>query len=282
MAISKRHVDVQELLGLYLNFVPVPAQTDLFEKDMRIMNSIILKDSIKECIEVKGKKKILKMDHRAEIHKVYIRKTKELAALYPFLFSVENALRLADARHFGIIFGTDEWWMIIRDKVAKKLRHNCFTENADGEKNVRGIIVKPKFVEVIFTCIERMNDKQFKSLADPKTSDDLYLNLSLNDLFALINSDWEISRDIFLSDTAIGKKLRRQDISDARHIIVPARNEIFHGKPIGNISKVASACEGILDKLGFHLGDFDKLVYNSRITRPQMTVSRCERHSFPI
>lgn len=281
MTITKRHVDVEHLLGLYLNFVPGPAQADLFRADMRVMNPVLLKDAIKECTATRGTQKIHRMDHRVAIQGVYTRKTKELAALYPFLFSVENALRLAAAQHYGTVFGNDSWWTVIRDKVFEGMDEKCFPTNANQKKNIRGTPVNPKFIKELFYSIGNMPKAGRNELTNPSTDDALYLNLSLGSLFNLIDADWEISRDMFLSDQALGLKLRKNDIKTAGQIVKSARNELFHGKPIGDVSKVARACENLLDKVGFHMGDFDTRLSKSQITRPQAIIPRRGHHSYP-
>ena len=281
MTIPKRHVDVEDLLGLYLNFVPQPAQADLFRSDMRVMNPILLKDAIKECAATRGAQQVRHMEHRKAIQRVYARKTKELAALYPFIFSVENALRLAAAEHYGETFGGDSWWTVIRDKVGKGLDETCFAVDVNQKKNIRGIAVNPKFVEELFYSIGNMPNSGWNALNDPNTNDELYLHLSLGSLFNLIDADWEISRGMFLADQVLGRRLRKNDIKSAAYIVKSARNELFHGKPIGDVSKVARACENILDKVGFHMGEFDTRLSESQITRPQTAIARKGYHLYP-
>ncbi len=281
MAIAKRHVDVEELLGIFLRFTPHAADTDLFRADMRILNPVQLKDAIKECHATTNIDRQPGMAQRAEIHRVYTRKTKELASLYPFIFSLENALRHAAAAHYGGVFGTDSWWIIIRDKCEIGQDERAFPLDRTGKKRIHGVQVTPKFVEQLCRNFSQFTNRQKRSLRGADVIDEFYLCLSLGSLFNLIEADWVRARGMFVSDERLGRTLRKSDLVNSFKIIGEARNELFHSRSIGDIAKVARACENTLDKLGFHLSDFDNHVANTHITRAPLTIARCGYHLVP-
>ena len=230
MTIAKRHIAVEELLGTYLSFTPRAVDTDLFRADMRILNPVLLSDSIKECHSASKKSHCKGMAQRAEIHRVYTRKTKELASLYPFVFSVENALRHTTAEFFGQQFGTDKWWVIIRDAVASGHDEAHFLVNADGMKNIRGVPVTPKFVRQLFYCFKNLSATQNHTIQGADVIDEIYLCLSLGGLLNLIEADWVLSRQMFVSDAELGGVLRKNDMTSSFNILKVARNELFHSK----------------------------------------------------
>jgi hypothetical protein len=282
MGITKRHVDVSELLGLFLNFTPQSAEADFFRADMRILNPVLLKDSLKECRATARPDQGRGMAQRAEIHRVYARKTKELASLYPFIFSLENALRHAAAAYYADVFGSDSWWTIIRDKCESGQNEAGFHQDpATRKKNIRGVLVNPKFVDQLCRAFCQLTKRQKASLAGSDLIDEFYLCLPLGSLFSLIEADFELARDMFVSEQCSGKPLKKSDFVNWFKIIREARNELYHSRSIGDISKVARACENTLDKLGFHLRDFDSHVANTRITRPFLTIERVDYHLVP-
>jgi len=283
MTIAKRHVDVAELLGEFLMFTPHAADTDLFHADMLILNPVLLKDSIKECQATSNIDRKPGMAQRGEIHRVYARKAKELAALYPFIFSLENCLRHKAAAHYGKVFGIDTWWTLIRDKIKNDQNADDMPVNKTGRKRLKGVQVTPKFVAQLFRTFYVMSDKQLSTLQGDEDDliDEYYMCLSLGSLFHLIDADWNLARGMFVSDEDLGRTLRKGDLTNWFKIIREARNELFHSRSIGDVAKVARACENTLDKLGFHLGDFDKHVAGTQITRAPLIIPRAAYHLVP-
>ncbi|MGO6743738.1 hypothetical protein ACCS93_14895 [Rhizobium ruizarguesonis] len=90
-SITKRHVPTSQLLGEYLTFVPTPQQVDHFKADMRTLNPTLLRDSIREGVQVQALQQIPIPEQRLVIHRIYTRKVKEFSSIYPFVFAVENA-----------------------------------------------------------------------------------------------------------------------------------------------------------------------------------------------
>lgn len=283
MTIAKRHVDVAELLGEFLMFTPHAADTDLFQADMLILNPALLKDSIKECKATSNIDRKPGMAQRGEIHRVYARKAKELAALYPFIFSLENCLRQTAAAHYGKVFGTDTWWTLIRDKIANEQTATDMLVDKTGRKKLQGVQVTPKFVAQLFRTFDDMTDKQWNTLQGDENGliDEYYMCLSLGSLFHLIDADWSLARGMFVSDGDLGRTLRKADLTNWFKTIREARNELFHSRPIGDVAKVARACENTLDKLGFHLGEFDNHVAGTQITRAPLIIPRGSYHLVP-
>ncbi len=281
MTIAKRHVAVEELLGVFLNFTPRAADTDLFRADMRILNQTLLRDSIKECHAVSKGTQLPGMAQRTEIHRVYSRKTKELAALYPFVFSVENALRHTAAEFYSEAFNDDAWWAVIRNAISAGHDEKHFKVDPQGKKNIKGVAVTPKFIKQLFYGFNNMSASQRRIMQRTDVIDEMYLCLSLRSLCNIIEADWNLSRNMFVSNNALGGELRKQDMSNWFNILITARNELFHCNPLGDISKISRACESILDKLGFHLGEFDNQLREIQVTRTPTNTLRSAYHLVP-
>lgn len=141
-SITKRHVPTSQLLGEYLTFVPTPQQVDHFKADMRTLNPTLLRDSIREGVEVRALQQIPVQDQRREIHRIYTRKVKEFSSIYPFVFAVENALRSVLADYLEERFGRMDWWTLIRDAKARGQTYTAFP-------NILGTPINAAFVRAV-------------------------------------------------------------------------------------------------------------------------------------
>ena len=114
MGVAKREISLAEALGLYLSYTPNYNETDQFRTDLRTLNHTLLRDSIKECVEAsKTPQAAPNNTKRLAIHHVYCRKVKELASMYPYLFSVESALRSTATELYNRAFANPRWWLCL-------------------------------------------------------------------------------------------------------------------------------------------------------------------------
>ena len=280
-SILKNEVSLREVLGVYLKYTPSYAETEQLHSDLRTMNHTLLRDAILECEKAKKlPATALKGEKRKAFHEVYARKVKELAALYPLLFSVENALRSYAFEVYTEAFGSDFWWKIFLPTVPND--HSTKKKETDfplGGKNnqfkfIRAVQVNPAFISQMLFCInESLTQKNLKLLcSDLAGSDDFYKSLTFSGISDLISSDFNLC--------PIGN-LKKKDFSDHCTVLRKARNEIFHGNPIKDRKLVYTASERILDALNIHLGDFDEVLKNTSYTRFKPTIPRTGRHCAP-
>lgn len=274
MTILKREITLSEALGAYLCYTPGTAETDGFRADLRTLNHTLLHDSIQECQQAEKVKDAAKtVPKRQLIHQVYTRKVKELAALYPFLFATENALRAIASESYSQLFKDPFWWRDITLAVSAGRTDAYFTAKGDGKKRVRKVPVNPSFVSSCFYAAEKFTPKQMGILAHvdcPSTK--FYDEMTIRNLFNLIDAD--------LSLCPIGG-LQRKQFKNHMMIICDARNEVFHGNPIKNRSSLFTACETVLDAACFHLGDFDEALRNATYTRQTPSKKRNDKHLLP-
>jgi hypothetical protein len=204
-----------------------------------------------------------------------------MASLYPFIFMAENALRNAAAEHYAKVFGTDTWWTAIVTDFDAGRDHTHYKVGQNPQRYIRETPVSLKFIKQIIYCIKVMNTPNKGKIRGPDVVDELYPCLTLASLWKLIEADWTLSRQMFVSDDELGGALRQQDMIDSFRVLTIARNELFHSNPIGDISKISRACEIILDKLGLHLGDVDKMLAATQIQRIVPATVRANRHVVP-
>lgn len=274
MSVAKREISLTEALGRYLSYTPNYAETEQFRTDLRTMNHTLLRDSIEECIQAKkAPGEVSSQTKRQLMHDVYMRKIKELASLYPFLFAVENALRSVAAERYATAFKNSSWWRIIHSAIADGKSANDFLVQQDGKKRVNNTPVNSAFVREVFISIERMSDSQRNILSAENCSPIVfYEEITLRNLANIIFSDWLLC--------PLGG-LKKSDFNSHMNTICHARNEIFHSNPIKNRATVFTACERILDSVDVHLGDFDQKVRQVSYTRPSPSIRRNARHCIP-
>lgn len=272
--IAKRHISTQKLLGEYLTFVPQQRLVDAFATDMKTLHPTLLRDSIREAVQTRQVQTIPHAQQRAAIHRIYHRKIKEFSSLYPFIFAVENGLRSAVADHLEAVFGRMDWWTLLRDAWLAGRPPTDFT-------HIRTVPVKPRFVKSVFFAFGELGVEGTSNIAGPDKSDELYYEISFGQLIRLIQSDWNLTRDMFLPDAQLGYRLRSTAFDDDAGIIKVGRNAIFHSNPIKNRSQFVGACERVLDTLAFHLGDYDQDMAGVTFTRIQESIARGPRHVIP-
>ena len=274
-SITKRHVPTSQLLGEYLTFVPTPQQVDHFRADMRTLNPTLLRDSIREGVQVQALQQIPIHEQRLVIHGIYTRKVKEFSSIYPFVFAVENALRSVLADYLEERFGRMDWWTLIRNA-----RYNGQTYSAFP--NILGTPVNPAFVKAIWRVFDNMaNPQHVSSIIGNNKTDEFYYCLTLGELWSIMQADWLLIRDMFASDATLGFAFTKTLFNDTMRVIKETRNELFHSNPIKDRKKIVEACERILNGLQFHLGDYDHDLGTTQYVRVPPSVARAPRHVIP-
>lgn len=276
MPVSKSTPSTASLLGEYLTFSPTPREVACFEADMRTMSRPLLSDAIKEALAKRNGVEGLPPEiQRIEVHRIYARKVKELAALYPVIFALENGLRGTLSTHLSQYFRRPDWWAVVRDAVRGSQTHTDF-------KNICGMPVAKDFIKQVFFTVETILGSQSKDkLMHPDSEDQIFALMTLCDLSRLMTTDWERCRGVFRPDCELGFTMDKNEFRKRIVLVRDARNEIFHSNPIRNRTRVFAAAEFLLDALDFHLGDFDEDLKASTYVRASAATKRAERHRIP-
>ncbi|MGV1856009.1 hypothetical protein [Rhizobium rhizogenes] len=274
-SITKRHVPTSQLLGEYLTFVPTPQQVDHFRADMRTLNPTLLRDTIREGVQVQALQQIPIHEQRLVIHRIYNRKVKEFSSIYPFVFAVENALRSVLADYLEERFGRLDWWVLIRNARDNGQTYAAFP-------NILGTAVNPSFVKAVWRVFDNMvNPQHISSVTGNNKTDEFYYCLTLGELWKIMEADWLLIRDMFAPDAALGFTFTKTLFNDTMRVIKETRNELFHSNPIKDRKKIVEACERILNGLQFHLGDYDHDLGATQYVRVPPSVARTPRHVIP-
>ncbi len=274
MSIEKREVNIAEVLGVYLSYTPNYAETDGFKSDLRTLNHTLLRDAILECAN-SGKINVgaQPQTKRQRMHGVYTRKVKELASIYPFLFSVENALRTVAAERYETVFKKPFWWRVFTKAYAADKGEHTFHTDINGKKSVHTVPVNPAFIREVLYGVSEMPSRKRENLSETDTvASQFYEALTLRQLAKIIAADWTIS--------SLGN-LKKKEFETHIRAICDARNELFHGNPIKNRATVFTACERILDSIDVHMGDLDEALRITSYVRLTPTIDREARHCIP-
>lgn len=274
MGVAKREVSLAEALGLYLSYTPNYNETDQFRTDLRTLNHTLLRDSIKECVEASRTPQAAPNNtKRRAIHHVYYRKVKELASLYPYLFSVESALRSAATESYNHAFANPRWWLVLLAAHQNGHDEKHFPKAPGGKRSVAGIDVTSAFIKNVLFSLANMTARQKAVLAHHHCPDDQFLAaITLRNLFNIMEADWGLC--------PLGS-LNKTDFRTHMVTICDARNEVFHGNPIKNRTGVFKACERILDAVNVHIGALDVVLKDTSFQRPTSTIPRSGRHCIP-
>lgn len=277
MSVIKEDVSISDALGAYLSYTPSYAETDQFRTDLACLNHTLLRDAIAEC--VKAEKVHQNADprtRRQNIHAVYVRKIKELSSLYPFLFSVENALRARAKESYHTVFKNPYWWKAIISAHQRELSSADFElALLDGRelRILNGTPVNPAFIKEALFAIASLTNRQRADLqSEDCPASAFYEKITLKGLVNIISSDYRLCPLPSMS---------RNDFARAMTVIHDARNEIYHSNPIKNRSQVFSACERILDAVDVHAGSLDFHIKRASYARPTPGISRKPRHCIP-
>jgi hypothetical protein len=288
LTISDRHQPTWNLMGDYFTFTPNSRDLRNFELDMKTLNPPMLRDAIAEAIKAKKVDTIYYTDQRRAIHEIYTRKIKEFSSIYPFFFTVENALRSCLADHLERFFGRMDWWVIIRDAIVNGDGPETFNDETvemfeEPRSIIRGKKVTPALVALIFKTINdlRENSSFASKISGDDKSDEFYYCLTLGQIWKIIDVGWTIIRPMFCDDASLTHMLTRKIFNDWMRVIKDARNDLFHSNPIRNRIIVISCAEKLMNCLDFHLGDFDIALGDVQYVRPQPGVRREKRHGLP-
>ncbi len=255
-------------------YTPRATETDAFLADLRTLNPTLLRDSIYECHRASKSAGMPEGTSKRDlIHAVYTRKVKELASLYPFIFTTENALRSVAHEAYSNTFRDPYWWRDILDCVARQKGADHYTTRGDGKKRLRKTPVNPAFIRECIDAAESFAPRQTNRLSNPDCPPTrFYEELTIWQLFNVIISD--------LSLCPVGK-LKRIDLENSKRTICDTRNEVFHGRPVKNRSSLLKACDLILNSLGFHMGDFDERLRTTSFARQTPSRMRTTQHLIP-
>jgi hypothetical protein len=279
--IVKSEVSLHEVIGVYLKYTPSYAETEQLRTDLRTMNHTLLRDAILECTKTnKVPDGALKGQKRKAFHEIYTRKVKELAALYPMLFSVENALRSYASDAYSQKFATGFWWRHFlptdpNDTATHKTEANFQLGGKNSQnKYVGAVSVNPAFISHVLYCVNKSmtRDQLAHLIGQNAAPEDFYRHLTFSGITGLFLSDFTLC--------PLGT-LKKQDFNGHARSLRIARNELFHGNPIKDRKVVYTACERVLDSLNIHLGDFDEALKCTSYSRFRSNITRTDRHCLP-
>jgi hypothetical protein len=272
--VAKRRIEIGELFDLYLKFTPTPGQIDEIRADLQRLHPTLLHDAAKEAREGNALKGLGTNEFRPAIHGIYTRKLKELASLYPFIFTLENAMRARIAEEMEHLTHTKTWWR----PVLAELRAGRDPKRLSqlGALAATGGFLRRIADMVCWIEGEKLSRARLASIDDGLS---FLCETTFGQLRYLVLEGWVHFEKIFRPSNAPGlKKLTRTELENSSKIVLDARNELHHHNPIRERQKVVTACESILDYLNLHLGSLDQDLRSQSYPRPNFSVAVAHRH----
>lgn len=270
--VAKKRIDLREVFDIYLQFTPTAGDRDAFDADIVRLHPTLLYDAMQEAKEGRALAGLPTREYRSVIHGIYNRKVKELASLYPFLFTLENALRARLAAEMERRYETKTWWRLVEAEL--RAGQNPSTMQLVTLTVHRGFITQlAKMVKEVEG--EKMNRAKLKDIHDGMT---FLCEMNFGQIRYLIKEGWQFFEPIFRPSAPSLKNLTKPEFLNTSQIIRDARNELHHHNPIRERQKVVSACEMLLDYLNYHLESLDRDIRTQQYGRPSFSV-KCEaRH----
>jgi hypothetical protein len=268
-ASPKTHIELRELLSKFLKHTPTAREADPLIGDLRRMNPYLLKDTL---IELENG--TANHPGRPEIIAIYIRKTKEQAALYPLLFFVENALRARLAIEMYEKFRVDDWWKDIL--AAMRAGKDPWTVQA-----INGVRISRYMAERVSQILSSYDGTTAGAAKlDAMTCGTELLSPStFGQLRYLVEKSWTEFKHIFAGSKGVTKAISKEEFKRITKVIVDVRNDLYHHNAIsGPRQTFVNCCEIIADHLDGHLGSFDAAIGVCVYSRPTFLVAVHAKH----
>lgn len=261
----KHQVDIMEAYAEYIRFIATAKTIDEFELDVSRFHPTLLRDSI---LEAKNSRhtKIKPLDQRRQIHDIYTRKVKEMSALWPFVFCVENALRASLTEHYHVKFGKRDWWRDIDTHIIKGKAGNLSLRKASGNA------LSSHFGNSLINMMKAIMDQpeKYNELRKSENAGRFFYFLSLGHLSYFFRYDWNDAKGVFLPSVK-GQTISSSIIVNRLEIIRTVRNSINHSNPVKNTRAFIAAAETISLALDVNLCRFDSNLSKTSHTRPAFT-----------
>ncbi|WP_065376795.1 hypothetical protein [Ensifer adhaerens] len=278
MSTPNHQATILELLGKYFKKTLQPHQYQPILTDLRRCHPELLRDCLVEAVEATDKDPAAPPEEpsRAALMRIYNRKTKEMAAMFPFLMATEGALRGQLACEMYRIFGTDQWWLPY-----------CAALNSGKEfKDVTDINGVPvpgsKFSNSVGKIIMSINAKDGKNAATITCGLEFLSEATFGQLRYLGEHSWAQIMQVFRGKKGDIPQIVKQDFINLTKEILDMRNDLYHHRPISNQQKCVEACERLLDHFDHHLGAFDHAISQAVYVRPEFKVDRKPRHDIIV
>jgi hypothetical protein len=274
MTTPKHHADLINSLDKYLRRIPQPREYHALLADIGRYHPELFRDSIAEAAgaEESGTTLPPQARNRSTIIKIYNRKTKEMAALYPLLMSVEGALRGQLASAMYRMFGVDKWWISYCAAIASG--NEVTTVTAVNGFNVPGT----KFSRTIGKIIATINAKERQNAATLSCGFEFLSGASFGQLRYVAEASWSNIMPLFRGRRGGPAQIVKADFMDLTKVILDLRNDLYHHRPISNQQSCVDACERLLDHFDHHMGAFDYALSQVVYVRPLFNIAQHARH----
>lgn len=271
MSAPLHQTEILDLLSHYFEKTPQPSEYQPILTDLRRCHPELFRDSLIEAIGARLSNPTTEQPSRSALMKIYNRKTKEMAAIFPFLMAAEGAIRNQMACEMFRMFGTDTWWLPYCAALSSGQEVKDVTQ-------INGVPVPgSRFSNSVGKIIASINAKG-KNAASLTCGYSFLSEATFGQLRYLVEHSWAHIVQFFKGKKGDLPQIVKQDFIDLTKEILDMRNDLYHHRPISNQQKCVEACERLLDHFDHHMGSFDQALSQVVYVRPQFKVERKPRH----
>lgn len=268
--VPRLHADLRELLGAYLDHTPTASATDAILADFMRLHPGLLVGSLKEAIA--GPPGPHRTD-REHLHRIYHRKTKEMAAMYPLLLSLEGAFRARLTAEFFRHFGVDDWWMPIYAAIRKG-------GDSTSVKEINGIRVTSHLARRLGDVIMMIEGERFQhpKVATLTCGSEFFAQTTFGQLRYIVGTSWSEFGHVFRGRRGAVKAITKDEFMELTKVVLDARNDLYHHNPISSRQACVTASETLADHLDCHIGSTDAEIGRTSYPRPEFKIAPQQRH----
>lgn len=236
-------------------------EADLARTNLELMAAALLKAEAIALIASRPMK-----DPRAVVLANYERIVGEISQLFPVFLTFESAWRSYVTQRLTVIYGGDDWWRELRDRLEAGL-----DTSQVGQLGTRPASFQK--VKLVSYILENSSNR-----SDITTSTQLLQSASLKNLEDLIDLHWSDMSDGF-SDMSLNSNLTSGGFRERFAVVRKARNDAYHHRTVSQRPKLLAAAEQLLDLLDMHLGARVEGIAKLDLPELSFNIVRTDRHS---
>ena len=224
---------------------PTRAQVEAFEADLARSSHELMHAALLE-MRASGFQDPIRGNFRGRALAVYERKLAEQARLFPIFFILETAYRAFVAARLEAVYGTDNWWVPVRDGIAAGLDVRFLTA-------INGRSMSKSTIRTIEHLMRKAGSVECGTF---RTGYDVVAAGSMAHVGQLLGQHWSA----MLGPMNPGHRARHHgrltsgEFTQLFDKVRNARNTIYHHRSLSGQARVVEIAEELLELLDIDLG----------------------------
>lgn len=242
------------------------SQLQQFSSDLARCNLDVMSAALKQAAAAATSSGRPPRDVRLAVLSQYDRIAASITQLFPVFFVFESAWRSYVAAGLDAVYGSGDWWHVLRDLVA---------QGADTSA-IASLGGRPVSAELVRTVVHALGGVA-GGCGRLASTYEFVEEASLGHLEKLIQGHWSALGAGLNQGTALGPPTWGRFESTFRRVR-RARNDAYHHRVVADRATVVAAAEQLLDLLDVHLGTRVASISGVALPPLQFKVGPQERH----